>query len=95
MADQESTTIPERLGALEVHLDYTVKGIDELKAMMADHVSHPCQLCSLADEVAINANDIVWLKRIGYTLCGSCLAGLITFGVNRVTGVLDKIITIF
>lgn len=89
---QSNQTVPERLTALETHMEYTVKGIDDLKKLMQDHVKHPCEKCSLADEVAVNANDITWLKRIVYSAGAITSTGIIGLIIDRFTGIIDKII---
>jgi len=81
----------ERLMALELHMEYTVKGIDDLKDMMKDHSENPCEKCTLADEVAVTQNDIVWIKRLAYIVGMPISAGIIGLIIDRFTGFVDKI----
>jgi len=89
---ENQKTIPERLTALETHMEYTVSGIDDLKDMLINHTDHPCEKCTLKDEVAVNANDINWLKKIIYVSGSITSAGIVTLIVDRFTGLIDKIL---
>ena len=74
-------TEAERLIALETHMEYTVKGIDDIKKLIKDQDK---DTESVIEEQAIIKTDIKWMKRIGYTLGGSSGAGVVGLLLDRI-----------
>lgn len=93
MADniQQNQEVTDRLTALEIHMEYTVKGIGDLKKMVKSYTDNPCEKCSLSEEVTINRTDIRWMKRITYILGAPAAAGIIGLLIDRFTGIIDKL----
>jgi len=64
----------ERLAIVETKLDNII-------TLLETHVNEPsCEKCELSDDMTAVQTDVVWLKRIGFTvgtLASSAIVGLL------------------